>query len=100
TKSSDWWEEDNYTVSIRVLEVVRGDEIKKHRKDVITDDKPDSGFEFMLVKIAFSVVDTKGDFSIDANKYSFTPFTSNNEETEQAYLDMSVNDEFNWLSGQ
>lgn len=80
-KSSDWLEEDNYTVEMRVTEFVRGDaayEALKEKSPVY--DEPEEGYEYLNAKIAFSVVSTKGDFSIEPSQGQFKSFTSNNEE--------------------
>ena len=81
TKSSDWFEEDNYTVSIRVLEVVRGDDlVEAMKKKRLTYKDAEEGYEYANVKIAYSVVSTKGDFAVTPYQSHFTAFTSNNEE--------------------
>lgn len=84
TKTSEWSDEDNYTVSVRILETVRGDKAYEAlKKKSSFYSKPDDGYEYMNVKIAFSVIDTKGDFSITPSQYDFTAFSSNNEESPQ-----------------
>lgn len=91
----------NYSAAVRVVEVIRGEEnIKKVRKDYVTDDEPLDGYELMLVKVAFSVLSIKGDGAIDVDRFMFTGFTSNNEETESAYLHMEGKDGFSWLGGK
>lgn len=101
TKTSDWSEEDNYTVTVRILETIRGEKnIDKVRKSVVTDDKPMEGYEFMMVKIALSAVSIKGDNAIEASRYNFTGFSSNNEEIDQAYLHMDEKEGFSWLDGK
>lgn len=101
TKSSDWFEEDNYTVTVRILETIRGEKnINKARKSVVTDDKPMEGYEFMMVKIALSAVSIKGENAIEASRYNFTGFSSNNEEIDQAYLHMDEKEGFSWLDGK
>ena len=86
TKTSDWYKEDNYTVSIRILETVRGEkalESLKNKSKFYPD--PEAGYEYMNVKVAMSVIDTKGDYSVDASSYHFTTFSSNNEECPANY---------------
>lgn len=86
TKTSDWRDEDNYTVSIRILETVRGEkalELLKNKNMFYPD--PEANYEYMNVKVAMSVINTKGDFSVDATQYDFTTFSSNNEECPENY---------------
>ena len=79
----------DYTVSARVLEVVRGDEAYKqineayreaYHSNTYTFEKPDDGYEYMNVKIAFSVINTENDIAISPNEYDFDFYTSNNEK--------------------
>lgn len=86
TSSSEYFEEDNYTVNIRVLDVVRG----KKAYDALTEKnlyypEPDENYEYANVKIAFSVLSTKGDFSVEPSQYDFKVFSSNNEESPTNY---------------
>lgn len=86
TKTSDWYDEDNYTASIRILETVRGEkalEALKNKSKLYPD--PEAGYEYMNVKVAMSVIDTKGDYSVNATQYDFTTFSSNNEECPENY---------------
>ncbi len=85
TKTSDWLETDNYTVNISVQEVIRGEKAWQKIKDANMFNSPaKDGYEYILVKIGFTVMNTKSDFSIDANSYGFTAFSSTNEEMEYA----------------
>lgn len=85
-KSSDWFEEDNYTVAIRVLEVVRGDEAYKALKAKNTVySEPNDGYEYANIKVAFSVTSTKSDFAVEPHQGDFTAFSSNNEESPEHY---------------
>lgn len=86
TSTNDWFEEDNYTVSVRVLETVRGDAAYKALKEKSTYyPMPDEGYEYINVKVALSVLSTKGDFSVDASQYDFDTYSSNNEEMPVNY---------------
>lgn len=86
TSTSDWFEEDNYSVSVRVLETVRGDKAYKALKSQNSYyPMPDDGYEYVNVKIALSVVSTKSDFAIDASQYDFDAYSSNNEEMPVNY---------------
>ena len=101
TKTSDLFKEDNYTISVKILETIRGEEnINKVRKPVITDDKPKEGYELMMVKVAVSLISTEEDIAVEPTKASFTCFTSNNEETEHAYLHMEGENGYSWLGGK
>lgn len=81
TKSSDWFDEENYTMSVRILETKRGNDALKDlkSKSKIYPD-PDEGYEYMNIKVALSVVKTDGEYSVDVSPYDFKTFTSNNEE--------------------
>ncbi len=83
TKTSEWFAEDNYTVAIRVVETTRGEEAWKKIKEAnrFNDEAP-QGYEYVLAKIAYSVVNTKGDFAVSVNYYDFEAYSSNNEEME------------------
>ena len=86
TKTSDWFEEDNYTVAVRVMETIRGDaayEALKTKSKLYPE--PENGYEYMNIKLAFSVNKTKGDFSIDPSQYNFKVFSANNEESPANY---------------
>ena len=87
TKTSKIFEEDNYTVSIRVMETVRGEKAYDALNDkLLPYPKPDEGYEYMNVKIAFSVNETKEDVSVNVSDYGFDAFSSNNEESPSTYL--------------
>lgn len=81
TSVSKYSEEDNYTVNVRILETVRGE---KAYSDLVEQKlffpEPTDGYEYINVKVAFSVFSTKGDFSVTPYVSDFTSFTSNNEE--------------------
>ena len=81
TKTSEWFDEDNYTVSVRVMETVRGSEALKRIKEANQfNSEPDEGYEYILAKIAFSVQNVKNDGALNVSEYSFTAFSGNNEE--------------------
>lgn len=86
TKTSEWFDEDNYTVSIRVMEVVRGEKAYEALKSKLKIyPEADEGCEYVNAKIAFSVNSTKTDIAINPSQGSFTSFTSNNEECPSHY---------------
>ena len=76
-----YFPEDNYTVSLRILETFRGqlalDRIKAAN---MFNDDPDEGKEYILVKVAISCIATANDKAYDLKSYSFKAFSSNNEE--------------------
>lgn len=81
TKTSEWFEDDNYTVTIKILETIRGEKAYSALKANSTIyPEPDEGYEYVNAKIEFSVAETKGDFSIEPSQGQFKSFTSNNEE--------------------
>ncbi len=78
----------DYPVSARVPEVVRGnaayEQINKAYRNVYlsnsyTCQKPDDGYEYMNVKIAFSVIGTENDIAISPSCYDFDFYTGNNK---------------------
>lgn len=87
TKTSEWYEEDNYSVNIRVSEIIRGEKAwnKIKAANMFNNEAPE-GYEYILAKIAFSVLDTKLDISITPSKYQFKAFSSNNEEMENPVI--------------
>ena len=86
TKTSSWIEDENYTVSIRVMETQRGEEAYKALKgESGVYPEPQDGYEYMNAKIAFSVNSTKTDRSIEPNQYNFTAFSSTNTESPVNY---------------
>ena len=91
---------EKYTADIRILETVRGEEnIAKIRKSAVTDEKANEGYELLLAKVAFTVVEVSDDKAVDVSYSRFKPFTSSNVETDSAYLHMDGTAGFNWLSG-
>ena len=85
-KTSEFFDEDNYTVAVRVLEVVRGDAAYK----ALTEKnkfypKADEGYEYANVRVAFSVVSTKSDFAVEPYQGRFKAFSSSNEESPENY---------------
>lgn len=86
TQTSDWIDEDNYTVSVRVLDVIRGDKAYAALKEKASlYPEAEDGYEYMNIKIAFSVIDTKGDFAVQPYQSDFVAFSSNNEESPTNY---------------
>lgn len=84
TASSEWFDEDNYSVNIRIVETIRGDEAwEKIYKANQFNSKAPTGYEYILAKVAFSVFSTKEDIAITPYSYQFKAFSSNNEEYEK-----------------
>ena len=64
------------------METIRGEAAYKALKEkALMYPTPEDGYEYINVKIAFSVVDAKGDFSIEPNQFDFKAFSENNEES-------------------
>ena len=85
TYAPEYNPEDGYTVSIRVLDIVRGEQAYNDLKKESNYPEPDEGYEYLNAKVAFSVTDTKSDFSIMVTPTSFDTYTSNNEECPKNY---------------
>lgn len=87
TKSSDWYDDDNYSVNLRVMEIVRGEKVweKIYAANKFNTKAPE-GYEYVLVKIAFSVLNVKDDKAIEPNEYNFESFSSKNEENKSSYV--------------
>lgn len=86
TKEDEWFEENNYTVSIKVLETVRGEAAYNAlNTGVLAYPEPNEGYEYINARIEFSVVETKGDYSVQPSQGYFKSFTSNNEECPQNF---------------
>ncbi len=85
TKTNDWFEDDNYSVAVRVLETVRGEAAWNMIKEANSfNQEPKDGYEYVLAKIAFSVLSVKNDGAVNANSFDFDCFSGNNEEMEIA----------------
>ena len=83
---SSWYDADNYTVSVRVMETVRGEAaIEALRGSWKAYPDAEEGYEYVNVRIAFSVNDTKGDFAIEPSSYDFKAFSSGNVESPSNY---------------
>ncbi|MGN0182839.1 MAG: stalk domain-containing protein [Candidatus Ornithomonoglobus sp.] len=73
--------EPGYSASIRVMEVIRGnkaDELVQAENQF--NDLPKEGYEYIIVKVAFSLLSAQNDSSITANNFDFDFYSSNNEE--------------------
>ncbi len=79
--NTSWYDDDdNYDVSIRVLEIQRGkdayDALSKTKAGIYPE--PEEGYEYMNVKIAFSVLRTETDAAVSISTYDFDTYTSKN----------------------
>ena len=87
TKSSEYFEEDNYTVAVRIVETLRGvNAWEKIKTANMFNSEAPAGYEYVLAKIAFSVVDTKGEFAVKPSSYNFVAYSSNNEEMPTPFV--------------
>lgn len=76
---------DNYTVSMRILETVRGEKAMQMLTDAnMFNDEPDEGYEYILAKVAVSALSVENDGAFSLNDYYFKTFSSNNEEMPRA----------------
>ena len=97
TYNSEYSPEKGYSLSVKVIEVVRGEQAYK---DLLEQnkyyDEPESGYEYLNAKIGVSFLETNSDFSVIPNEYDFSTYTSNNEEcprspyTLEPYLHKSI----------
>lgn len=86
-KNDDWHEEDNYSAAIRVVETIRGDEAWKIiKEDNMFNSEPKDEYEYIIAKVAFSLLSKKTDGTVSANDYDFDFYSSNNEEYESVYV--------------
>lgn len=76
--------DEEYTVNVRVMEVIRGDDAYTmlRKANRYNDPAPD-GYEYVLVKVALSVLSVEDDGSVNASSmgYKFKSFSNNNEES-------------------
>lgn len=83
-----------YTANIRVLETIRGDKAWKMIEDAnMFNSKPKEGYEYIIAKVAFSVLSVQEDASVDANYFNFDFFSGNDEEYER--VSVIIDDKLN-----
>lgn len=86
SKNYSYSPDDNYSVNIRVIEFLRGEQAYENlKKKSVLYPAPEDGYEYMNVKVAFSVIDTATDFSVLATGSNFDSYTANNEECPKNY---------------
>ncbi len=73
----------DYSASIRVMETTRGERAAEIIKsNNMFNDEPKAGYEYVIVKVAFSLLSAEEDTAIHANYYDFDFYSANNEEYE------------------
>lgn len=78
---------NDYTVDIRVVETIRGDKAMEKLLDAnMFNSSADDGFEYVLVKVAFSVKYVENDAALNISSYDFTAYSSTNEEMPSVFL--------------
>lgn len=74
---------DNYSAAIRIIETIRGNEAwNLIEKSNMYNDKPKDGYEYIIAKVAFSLLTSQDDKSVNASSYDFDFYSENNEEYE------------------
>lgn len=87
TQSEEDYGDAACTVSVRVIETIRGNKAwEKIYADNQFNDPAPEGYEYILAKIATTVMWTKTDRSIEVNEYVFDCFSENNEEYDSKYV--------------
>lgn len=80
TSTSEWLDND-HTITMRVVETVRGDAAWKMIKETnMFNEEAEEGYEYALAKIAVTAQYIENDGAYELNRYKFTAFSSNNEE--------------------
>lgn len=78
---------NDHTITMRVLETVRGENAWKMIKEANTfNEKPEEGYEYVLAKIAVTAQYVENDGAYDLSSYQFTAFSSNNEEMPDCFV--------------
>lgn len=76
---------DNYSAAIRIIETVRGAEAWNLIENAnMYNDKPMDGYEYIIAKVAFSLLTSQDDKAVRASSYDFDFYSENNEEYEYA----------------
>ena len=87
------YSESNYSAAIRVMETIRGEkalEMVKASNQFNAD--PKDGYEYVIAKVAFSLLTSQGDKAVDAHHTNFKFYSGNNEEYDMALGDYSKMD--------
>ena len=81
------YSDDDYTISMRILETVRGEKAMKMLIEAnMFNDEPQEGYEYVLAKVSVSALNVENDGAFTLNDYDFTAFSSNNEEMPQEFV--------------
>ncbi len=79
----------DYSAAIRVIETTRGENAAKIIKEANQfNEEAKEGYEYIIAKVAFSLLNAQNDVSINANSYNFDFYSSNNEEYESVFVSM------------
>lgn len=77
----------DYTASIRIMETVRGEKAAETIKAAnMFNDEAKDGYEYIIAKVAFSLLSAEDDSSINANCYDFDFYSGNNEEYDSVFV--------------
>ena len=77
----------NYSAAIRVIETVRGEKAWEMIKASYSYNKePKEGYEYIVAKVAFSLLTSQNDKAVSANSSNFSFYSGNNEEYETTYV--------------
>jgi hypothetical protein len=71
----------NYSANIRISQVIRGDQANAMIKSAnMFNSEPDNGYEYIIAKVAFSLLTSQDDKAVSASSYNFKFYSGNNEE--------------------
>jgi hypothetical protein len=75
----------NYNANLRITETIRGNKAWELIKATNQfNSAPKEGYEYVLAKVAVSVMSVDNDKAVDLNSYNFQCFSGNNEESPRA----------------
>ena len=99
-RTNSWLDSDNYSAAVRVMEVTRGAEAWKRIKDAnMFNSEAEAGYEYIIAKVAFSLLSTKTDIAIAATSYDFDFYSGNNEEYKSVSVVLDKKLETNLYAG-
>lgn len=79
----------DYSATIRVIETIRGEKAWEKIKNAnMFNEKPKEGHEYIIAKVAFTLLSSQNDTSILAYSGNFDFYSSNNEEYERTYVSL------------
>lgn len=86
-KNEEYLPDYNYSATIRVIETERGASAWQKIKESNTYNKePEEGYEYIIAKVAFSLLSSYEDKVVDADEYKFKAFSGNNEEYKSVFV--------------